>query len=313
MKEPVSERVAQEAVRWLVELQEGADEQLRRDWQHWREADPEHERAWQRIESVNRRLRGLPPAAARAAVEGAPLHGRRQVLGMLGLAAVAAPAVWLAGRQTPAWLADYRTAVGERRDITLADGSRLSLNTDSAVNLHRDAASRGLELLRGEIQLEVAPGASPFGVTTAQGSLLIEQARFNLRQYADHCRLGVLDGTVQVRCAGRPDLQATLAAGQQIRFERLWLGRPQSLDAAISAWRSGMLVAHDMRLADFLDELGRHHQGWLGCDPRVADLRLSGTYPLRDSLAILAMLEIALPVRLSQRTRWWISVQPRHV
>ncbi|WP_349616434.1 FecR family protein [Azotobacter salinestris] len=313
MKEPVSERVAQEAVRWLVELQDGADEQLRHDWQHWREADPEHERAWQRIESVNRRLRGLPPAAARAAVEGAPRHGRRQVLGMLGLAAVAAPAVWLAGRQTPAWLADYRTAVGERRDITLADGSRLSLNTDSAVNLHRDAASRGLELLRGEIQLEVAPGASPFGVTTAQGALLIEQARFNLRQYADHCRLGVLDGTVQVRCAARPDLQTTLAAGQQIRFERLWLGRPQPLDTAISAWRSGMLVAHDMRLADFLDELGRYHSGWLGCDPRVADLRLSGTYPLRDSLAILAMLEIALPIRLSQRTRWWISVQPRHV
>ncbi|GAB3484905.1 FecR domain-containing protein [Azotobacter salinestris] len=310
MKAPVSERVAQEAVRWLVELQDGADEQVRRDWQRWREADPEHERAWQRIESVNRRLRGLPPAAARAAVEGAPLHGRRQVLRMLGLAAVAAPALWLAGRQTPTWLADYRTAVGERCDIDLADGSRLSLNTDSAVNLYR--GSRGLELLRGEIQLEVAPGATPFAVTTAQGSLLAGPARFNLRQYADHCRLGVLDGTVQVRCAGRPDLQATLAAGQQIRFERLWLGRPQPLDTAISAWRSGMLVAHDMRLADFLDELARYHQGWLGCDPQVADLRLSGTYPLRDSLAILAMLEVALPVRVSQRTRWWISVQPRH-
>lgn len=312
MKPPVSERVAEEAVRWLVELQDGADEQLRRDWQRWRAADPEHERAWQRIESVNRRLRGLPPAAARAAVEGAPLHGRRQVLGMLGLAAVAAPALWLAGRQTPAWLADYHTAVGERRDIDLADGSRLSLNTDSAVNLHQDAASRGLELLRGEIQLEVASGASPFRVATAQGSLLIEQARFNLRQYADHCRLGVLEGAVQVGCAEQPERLAVVTAGQQLRFERLWLGTPQPLDTAISAWRSGMLVARDMRLVDFLDELGRYQRGWLGCDPRVADLRLSGTYPLRDSLAILAMLEVALPVRISRHTRWWISVQPRH-
>lgn len=312
MKPPISERVAQEAVRWLVELQDDADEQLRRDWQRWRAADPEHERAWQRIESVNRRLRGLPPAAARAAVEGAPAHSRRQVLGMLGLAAIAAPALWLAVRQARPWLADYRTAVGERRDITLADGSRLSLNTDSAVNLRQGAGSRELELLRGEIQLEVAAGPSPFHVATAQGSLLAEQARFNLRQYADHCRLGVLEGSVQVRCAMRPELQATLAAGQQIRFESQRLGTPQPFEAAVAAWRNGMLVARGMRLADFLDELGRYHSGWLGCDPRVADLRLSGTYPLRDSRAILAMLEIALPVRIHQRTRYWISVQPRH-
>jgi len=312
MKPPVSERVAQEAVRWLIELQDGADEQLRRDWQRWCAADPEHERAWQRIESVNRRLRGLPPAAARAAVEGVPLHGRRQVLGMLGLAAVAVPTVWLAGRQAQPWLADYRTAVGERRDIDLTDGSRLSLNTDSAVNLRLEAGSRGLELLRGEIQLEVASGASPFRVATAQGSLLIEQARFNLRQYADHCRLGVLEGAVQVRCAEQPERLAVVTAGQQLRFDSRRLGTPQPLDAAVAAWRSGMLVARDMRLADFLDELGRYQRGWLGCDPRVADLRLSGTYPLRDSLAILAMLEVALPVRIHQRTRWWISVQPRH-
>ncbi|ACO80823.1 Anti-sigma factor, FecR family [Azotobacter vinelandii CA] len=312
MKGPVSERVAQEAVRWLVELQDDADELLRRDWQRWRAADPEHERAWQRIESVNRRLRGLPPAAARAAVEGAPLHGRRQVLGMLGLAAVAVPGLWLAGGRARPWLADYRTAVGERRDIGLADGSRLSLNTDSAVNLRLASDSRWLELLRGEIQLEVAPGTASFHIATAQGSLLVEQARFNLRQYADHCRLGVLDGTVRVRCAGHPDLQASLAAGQQIRFDSQRLGAPQPLDAAVAAWRDGMLVARDMRLADFLDELGRYHRGWLGCDPRVANLHLSGTYPLRDSLAILAMLEVALPVRISQRTRWWISVQPRH-
>lgn len=50
MKPPISERVAQEAVCWLVELQDDADEQLRRDWQRWRAADPEHERAWQRID-----------------------------------------------------------------------------------------------------------------------------------------------------------------------------------------------------------------------------------------------------------------------
>ena len=56
--------VAAQAVQWLVELQDGTPSRQRQDdWQRWRAADPEHERAWQRIESVNRGLRGLntPP------------------------------------------------------------------------------------------------------------------------------------------------------------------------------------------------------------------------------------------------------------
>ncbi|MBE1188867.1 DUF4880 domain-containing protein, partial [Escherichia coli] len=43
----VPPQVAEQAVRWLVELQGGADdERLRQAWQRWRQAAPEHEQAW---------------------------------------------------------------------------------------------------------------------------------------------------------------------------------------------------------------------------------------------------------------------------
>lgn len=72
-----------------------------------------------------------------------------------------------------------------------------------------------------------------------------------------------------------------------------------------------MLVASQMRLADFLAELGRYRHGQLGCSEQVADLRISGSYPLDDSERILQMLEVALPVRVRRFTRYWVTVEPK--
>ncbi|MOA28015.1 fec operon regulator FecR [compost metagenome] len=72
-----------------------------------------------------------------------------------------------------------------------------------------------------------------------------------------------------------------------------------------------MLVASQMRLADFLAELGRYRHGQLGCSERVADLRIAVSYPLDDSERILQMLEVALPVRVKQFTRYWVTVEPK--
>ncbi|MNN66617.1 fec operon regulator FecR [compost metagenome] len=75
----VPPQVAEQAVRWLVELQGGPhDERLRQDWQRWRQAAPEHEQAWKHIEAVNRRLDGIATPLARAALERRLRHRRRR-------------------------------------------------------------------------------------------------------------------------------------------------------------------------------------------------------------------------------------------
>jgi transmembrane sensor len=72
-----------------------------------------------------------------------------------------------------------------------------------------------------------------------------------------------------------------------------------------------MLVAAHMRLADFLAELSRYRRGRLNCDPKVADLLISGSYPLNDSERILDMLEVSLPVKVQRFTRYWVTVEKR--
>lgn len=72
-----------------------------------------------------------------------------------------------------------------------------------------------------------------------------------------------------------------------------------------------MLMAAHMRLADFLDELGRYRRGQLHCDAQVADLLISGSYPLDDSERILDLLEISLPVKVRRFTRYWVNVEAR--
>lgn len=66
-----------------------------------------------------------------------------------------------------------------------------------------------------------------------------------------------------------------------------------------------------MPLSQFLDELARHRPGHLGYSASVADLRVSGVYPLADTDQVLAVLETALPVKVRRMSRFWAWVQPR--
>jgi transmembrane sensor len=84
---------------------------------------------------------------------------------------------------------------------------------------------------------------------------------------------------------------------------------PTPVNDTATAWTDGMLVASGMRLADFLAELSRHRPGYLGCDPAIAGLRVSGTYPLADTDRILDTLRTTLPVEIHFRTRYWVTVR----
>ena len=71
-----------------------------------------------------------------------------------------------------------------------------------------------------------------------------------------------------------------------------------------------MLVADNLRLADLLDALGEYRSGYLGLDPSLADLRISGSFPLHDSDKALAALPPSLPVRIERLGNWWTRVVP---
>jgi len=315
----IGEDVQQQAAEWLtVLMSDEASEAEHAAWQRWRGADPEHERAWQHIEAVSQRFNGLHRSAAAQALAGTQqkaVNGkRRQLLAWLGVVAgggmlAAKAGAWDGVR---ALRADYRTATGERREVVLGDGSVLSLNTGSAVNVRFDASRRLIELLAGEILITSGLGTgsgAPLVVATREGQVRALGTRFAVRQQDDYSRVEVFESAVEVRLrsGGAPLL---LAAGRGVAFSRHALDAPHAIGAYAAAWSRGQLIVDDVTLGDFLADLARYRPGVIDCAPAVSQLRLSGVFPLADTQRILNMLPNSLPVQVRSRTRYWVSVEP---
>lgn len=306
MNASFSPLVAEQAVHWLIESQGddfGQAQQLAFD--HWLQADLEHQRAWAHIQQVNQRLRGVSSPVVHATLQAPQSSARRRALKALLLVGMAS-ATGLGLQQhnpLPGMMADYRSPVGQRRRMQLGDGSVLQLNTRSAADVRFDGQQRLVHLFEGELALQVARDARPLQLRTGEGVLYLDSGRFNVRQFDGYSLVSVFEGGASAH--GQP-----LMAGQQARFTGAWRS-VSALDRNVGAWVDGMLVASQMRLADFLAELGRYRHGQLGCSEQVADLRISGSYPLDDSERILQMLEVALPVRVKQFTRYWVTVEPK--
>jgi len=313
------EAASLQAVEWLVRLQAGdGASDVEQAWRAWRDSDPENEQAWQHIEACMARMRGLPASLAHGTLARKPAHAkahaaRRQSLKLLVLLAAGGGA-WLAGgdEQARSWLADYRTGTGELRHIVLGDGTRIAMNTASSVDVRFDAGQRMVTVLQGEIMVTTARDAAgrPFFVQTAQGRLQPVGTRFAVRQHDGSSMVDVFESAVDIRPRDGGDAPLRLAAGRGVAFSRHAPDTPHAVDAHADAWARGQLIVDDVTLGDFLADLARYRPGVIHCAPAVAQLRLSGVFPLADTQGILTMLPNSLPVQVRSRTRYWVSVEP---
>ncbi|TAJ59161.1 MAG: DUF4880 domain-containing protein [Variovorax sp.] len=294
-----------------------ASDQDRAACEHWRAQHPDHERAWNRLQSFEDKLHALPREAARHALREPVRTGRRRALQLLGLtAAVGGIAAALRGTET--WqlaASDHSTRTGEIREIALPDGTRVVLGTATAIDLRFDAHERRLVLRAGEILVTTAPDPAgahrPFRVHSRQGSVEALGTRFIVRQEAEASRVAVFEGAVAVRPARAPEAMVRVGAGQGTVFFADRAQAPDAVADSAAAWTRGVLVAEDMRVADFVAELARYRPGVLRCDPEVAELRVTGVFSLRDTDRALENLALALPVSAAYRTRYWVTVRAR--
>ncbi|WP_334067420.1 FecR domain-containing protein [Burkholderia cepacia] len=317
----VPPQVARRAVEWWVDRQAGrTGEAFDAALARWRAEDPAHDAAWRHIETMQQRLggltAGLDPQAAHAALLSPRAGRRRAAVKKLAVLLFAGGAAWMAepARRAAIWPADLRTAVGERRTVTLADRTVVVLDTDTALDVRFDAAARRLRLLRGTIMVTSGHDdrvpARPLVVATAQGELRPLGTRFAVRQRDGATRVEVFAGAVRVQPDDAAAGARVIAAGEGADFTRDAIGVQAPLDAYASAWTGGMLVASRMRLADLVAELDRYRRGSLRCDAAVADLRVSGTYPLDDPARVLDTLKATLPIDVHYLTRYWATVVP---
>jgi len=308
----------EEAAGWMARLlADDASEQDRIACQRWREQDASHEQAWQRMCRVSGKFASVPAGTGGTGIlEKAhkAVLSRRRFLNLSVLAGAGVSATWLAGTQTRlgrGLMAQYRTGVGETRTVTLQDGTRLLLNTDSAVDVAFSPDERRIRLHQGEILIETG-AESPrrhFAVDTRFGQLVALGTEFNVRHYERHARVAVLQGAVQARPAsgGRPQ---RVDAGQQTRFDNTRAAPPEALPPGALGWREGKLVAEGMRVAEFVEEIARYRAGFTRYDDAVADLTISGVFSLEDTDRALQSLAGSLPVTLNYRTDYWVKVVP---
>ncbi|KIY41932.1 hypothetical protein TZ03_04265 [Pseudomonas sp. 10-1B] len=311
LAEPTAEVVAQ-AIDWRVRLASGlAPVEELEACVRWRRLHPSHEQAWQRLAVFDGRLGGMPPPQASQALR---YRDRRTVLKGLalllgGTALAGGTSLGLHG--TP-WLAEQRTATGERRRLALPDGGWLQMNSGTALDLAFDSQQRRVRLLAGEIMIQTGKqGAErPFWVDTPMGRLQALGTGFTVRLGEDSVLLAVEEGAVAVRPSAGQQTAAVVHAGEQARFDRQGVFAAQPLDRDALAWREGYLVVRQWPLARLCAELGRYRSGVLRCDPTVADLLISGVFPVGETDRALAALGHSLPVRARYLTRWWVTLEP---
>lgn len=312
---PLSPAVAQRALQWLVELQsDDVTPEVVQEWERWRAAHPDHERAWLRIESVRGRLQPLASpqssAIARAALAPASDH-RRRALKALSVLAVLGGAGWFTERSTPwrEWSSDYRTRIGERRVLPLPDGTRLVLNTGSAINVAFSDTERRVILIAGEILVRTAQEDRavhrPFLVETAFGAARALGTEYAVRQQDASTQVSVFHGAVQIEPRNHGGQTRVLHAGERADYSARGVAPSGVAEETSVAWKDGFIVARGMRLDDFLAELGRYSDDTLSCDSAVAGLRLSGSFPVNDIGKGLAALAVTLDLRVETQTPLW--------
>lgn len=314
----IDDDILEQAAEWLVRLDEAdCRDDERQAFVLWCAADPRHARAVEQMRLVIGQFAGLhgAPQAAEAALDSALRMPRRRIprsavgLGM----ALLAVAIILGSNDElrDNWRADLHTAPGEWRRERLADDSLLTLAGNSAVRLHYDNGQRRVELLHGEIRVDVAADPQrPFLVTTRDGSMRALGTRFIVSREEHATLLGMLHSRVLAQSA---DLSKSLQvdAGAQVRISEHEISGAGSFDPQIreQAWQRRQLVVHDMPLGQVLDQLARQQRGyWLYDSTALENLRVSAVLPLDDSRAALALIEDILPVRVQRLTPWLLRI-----
>ncbi|MDR0277237.1 MAG: FecR family protein [Paucimonas sp.] len=298
--------IHEQASLWHIRLREpGADERLREAHRQWLAADPRHAQAF--AEAVELWGKLAEPVARVRAEEQAQWRARQRRPRLFRPLAAAACLVlalgggllWQGGGLDDL-RSDYHTAVGQRQSVILADGSRVELNTHSALAVSFSEGRRQVRLLRGEAWFEVQKDASrPFVVAVPQGTVTVTGTRFNVRLDATQTTVSLAEGRVELDTAGQ---HAELLPDQQSCLHASGLCSATGFDRqATDAWRQGQMVFYRTPLKQVIAELSRYHHGQVFIHGEaLANLPVSGVFATASEDAVLQALQETLKIKVTR-------------
>lgn len=294
-------KLLEEAADWLLKTQEQTlDTQQAAAFQHWLSSSPAHREAWHRVERLTDKFGILPSEVSLSTLDRPDDERRRALLAKMVLLAISVPAGWGTWRlaQRQAFMSDYVTRIGEIQTHTLQEGSIITLNTNSAVDVTLNNQNRLLALRKGEVHIQTSPQTvpRPFEVTIPDGKLRALGTRFTVRLLSRQTHLAVYEGSVKVTPSHYS--AKIVEAGQQVLFSANSMDNPAQVEDHQSAWTLGMLMADGMPIKKLAKVLRRYRYGKLRVATEIADLRVSGAYPLTDTDKVLSMLSNTYAVRV---------------
>jgi transmembrane sensor len=306
--DPEAEKIAGEATAWFVRLKEpNATDADRRAFRRWLAGDPERneafnevKRLWSDLETPaailgeDRRYRDTAKPVRTFASPSLPY-----VAGLAGcLVVVCAALFWRDAGLIDRIRADYATRPGERREITLAEGSSAYLDGDTALTVKPDSNSRRIRILRGRAWFDVMPNKdSSFAVVTSDVEARATGTAFAIDWEHDEIGVVVERGLVAVSHANGKSVE--VPAGQQVRVSGGRMGQATKVDpAAALAWRHGLIILDQAPLGRVVDELERMRPGRvIIADSSLRRLTLSGVFRADDPGAVLNALNSALGLK----------------
>jgi len=297
------ELLSEQAAYWVVQTADSTltDEQ-RNAFEQWLAQSPAHRQAF---EQINNLWNGVAPAKSKS-----PLSTQTKVL--LGMLLLIGGIYWLPFSE---WLADERTATGEIRRIELADGSSITLDSNSAVDIIFDRQQRRIKLHSGRLLAEVAAddlaNVRPFIIENRDGTAQALGTRYSVEQSSGESVVTVFESRVAVASRGVPDRPVTLQAGQMLRFDHKHIYLVETADTNAASWVQARLVYENAPLEKVIAGLARYHKGWLQTDSRIKQLRFTGVLPSDDLPAALDILENSLPIQIQRTFNWLVWIRER--
>ncbi len=308
-----------EASAWRVHLTE-VEAESTAEFEAWLAADPRNADAWKRVDApwqfIGAHAAEPELVAARGAALGTMPHfgeaePRRaaawRMIAAAALLVLIAAGGWFYWQLQPV---EYQTALGERRTLVLSDGSRLGLDSNSEVRVSYSTHRRDLALVRGQARFEVAHDAArPFLVTADGAVVRATGTDFDVDLPPEGVLVTLIEGRVTV---SREKDRVPLAAGEQLTLAS---ARPPAIahvnTADVLAWQNGQVVFHDAPLAVVVARMNRYDATKLVlADPRLAQLRVSGTFNTGDVLGFVDIITRYLKIRAVYTANGPVALEP---
>lgn len=214
----------------------------------------------------------------------------------------------------------YSTDTGQRRKVKLSDGSVLSLDSNTVVEVSYSKNARNLNLVHGQARFDVAHDkARPFSVTAGTETVVAVGTSFNVEKLDKKVLVTLIHGSVVVKNAEnhtvekmQPKKLISLDAGQEL--EVVADARPvikKANIAATTAWITGQLIFHDTRLADAVQRENRYTENPMVVSPEVSDIHINGVFNAGDIASFVNAVTTLFPVQATTNESDQIVLVPK--